>query len=527
MIPVSQAQMKRLTAVHGWSGVVLGLLLFTVVITGTVAVFAHEIARWSAGSSSNRALDRPIDGIVRGLAETMPRFYLEDTNIWRTDAGDLMVFFHAHATNPETGEPDEYGTMFRVDPDSGDVLARNEGFMWHEPQAFEPSALRRFLVDLHVQLYMPDPWGLIVTGILGLLMMAAAISGFLMHRHLIRDLFVAERPGARLVSARDRHVLASSWSLPFAIILAFTGSFFSFAFSVSFPIVAQVAFGGDREAMAKTLFEAPVAEDARAVRAADLDAIRATAIAEVGGPLTFMSVHHYGRADARIHVWHAADDGRLGFTQTVFDGADGRFLGVKPQVGNVPSIGNDLNALMWPLHVGDFAGLFSKAIWGALGATTCFVILSGLRMWVRRREAERLWRGFGRAVTVTAYGLPIGMVGAAYAFFLSLPAGDPFFWTPLGFLAGALASIALGLRVGDDGRLGQLLWRALGFGFLLLPLLRLAVGGTSWADAIAGGHGEVVSIDLLLLLAGSVMWWVRNASGSYRTSRPAAAEPAE
>ena len=528
MIPISQPQMKRLTAVHGWSGVILGLLLFTVVITGTVAVFADEIARWSAGSSSERGIDRPIDGIIRDLAEKLPLFYLDDIAVWKTDAGDLMAFFHSHAENPATGEPDEYGAMFRVDPASGAVLDRNEGFMWKQPRAWDPSALRHFLVDLHVQLYLPRPWGLIVTGVLGLLMMAAAVTGFLMHRHMIRDLFVAERPGARLVSARDRHVLASSWSLPFAIILAFTGSFFSFATTVSFPIVAQVAFGGDREAMASTLFEPPVVEDTRRVRAADLDAIRAKALDEVGGPLTFVSIHHYGRADSRIHVWHAADDGRLGFTQTVFDGASGAFLGIKPQVGNSPSTGNTIRTLMWPLHVGDFAGLVSKAVWGALGATTGFVILSGLRLWVRRREAVPLWRRFGRALTVTSLGLPVAMLASAWAYFLALPAADPFFWTPLGFLAGAVACIVLGLRVATEDRLRALFWRILTWACLLLPPLRLATGGTSWAEALARGHGEVLSIDLLLLAAGGVMWWVRSRSRA-RTivrDRPAM-EPAE
>jgi len=510
MIPISQPQMKRLTAVHGWSGVILGLLLFTVVITGTVAVFGDDIARWSTGSSTQRGIDKPIDGIVRNLAERLPLFYLDDIAVWKTDAGELMAFFHSHAENPATGRPDEYGAMFRIDPESGEVLDRNEGFMWKEPWAWDPSALRHFLVDLHVQLYLPDPWGLIVTGILGLLMMAAAVSGFLMHRHMIRDLFVAERPGARLVSARDRHVLASSWSLPFAVILAFTGSFFSFASTVSFPIVAQVAFGGDNEAMARTLFEPPVVEDTRRVRPADLDAIRAKALDKVGGPLTFISIHHYGRADARIHVWHSAADGRLGFTQTVFDGAAGTFLEVKPQVGNKPSMGNTIRTLMWPLHVGDFAGLVSKAVWGALGATTCFVILSGLRRWVRRREEEPLWRGFGRALTVTALGLPIAMLASAWAFFLALPAADPFFWTPFGFVAGALACAGLGLAVRDDGKLRALFWRILAWACLLLPLLRLAAGGTSWAEALARNHGEVLSIDLLLLAAGGLMWWARD-----------------
>src|SRR3546814_1461187 len=86
----------------------------------------------------------------------MPRFYLEDTGIWRTETGDLMVFFHGHADNPETGKPDDYGTMFRVDSGSGEVLARDEGFMWHEPSAWETSALRHFLVDLTDQLYRSE-----------------------------------------------------------------------------------------------------------------------------------------------------------------------------------------------------------------------------------------------------------------------------------------------------------------------------------------------------------------------------------
>lgn len=446
----------------------------------------------------------------------MPRFYLEDTAIWKTDAGALMLFFHGHTTNPDTGKPDEYGTMFRLDEASGAVLQRDEGFMWHRIDVFEPSALRRFLVELHVKLYLPDPWGLIVTGILGLLMMAAAVSGFLMHRHLIRDLFVAERPGGRLVSSRDRHVLASSWSLPFAIVLAFTGSFFSFASSVTFPIVAQVAFGGDQEALEHTLFEPPVAEDTRPVRAADLDRIRETALTEVGGPITFISIHHYGRADSRLKLWHPAADGRLGFTQTVFDGTDGAFLGVKPSVGTRPSAGATLNALMWPLHVGDFGGLASKAVWGALGATMCFVILSGLRLWVRRHEDQWLWRGFGRAVTVAAFGLPISMLGSAYAFFLAVPALDPFRWTSLGFTAAAAACVGLGLAIHDDGRLRRLFWTVLTWACLLLPIVRLACGGTSWAAALAAGHGDVLSLDLLLLIAGATLWW-------RRTRRPGSA----
>ena len=40
MPDLSQGQLKRLTAIHGWSAVILGLLLYAVIATGAVAMTA-------------------------------------------------------------------------------------------------------------------------------------------------------------------------------------------------------------------------------------------------------------------------------------------------------------------------------------------------------------------------------------------------------------------------------------------------------------------------------------------------------
>ena len=42
MIRLPQRETKLMVAVHGWLGVVLGLLLYAVIVTGTAAVFAQE-----------------------------------------------------------------------------------------------------------------------------------------------------------------------------------------------------------------------------------------------------------------------------------------------------------------------------------------------------------------------------------------------------------------------------------------------------------------------------------------------------
>lgn len=525
MIELSQVRVKRLTAIHGWSAVVLGLLLYAVIATGAVAVFAEEIARWSAGGvRAENPLDGPVDAAVRKLSREVEPEFLHEVGFWAGEGADLHVLFHDHAVNPRSGEEEDFGTTFRVATD-GTVLERHDGFIWDDPANYDASALREFLVSLHVQLYMPDPWGLILTGVLGLMMMAAVVSGVLIHKHLIRDLFVAERPGGRLASARDRHVLSGSWSIPFGFVLAFTGSFFSFAGTVSFPLVAAVAFHGDEEAMSRTLFEPPVSEDARPAPLASLDYVIADSAARAGSPATYVGITDYGRADARIEVWHNPTEGGMQYVANVYDGPSRRYLGRKPAIGVEPSAGATLYGLMAPLHFGHFAGLLSKVVWGALGVATCFVILSGFRLWVRRRADQPQWRRFGHVVQVVGYGLPIGMVASGYAYFLSRPAADPFWWTPAGFVIGAALAILIGWREPDEGRLGRRFQRLLGVACLALPVARIFTGGMDWADATLSAQTDVLTVDLLLLVAGG--WLLHFSGGRVPRARRLRVEPAE
>jgi hypothetical protein len=125
------------------------------------------------------AIEGPVDRTIRRLAASVDPAFLHDVGFWSGEGGDLGVAFHDHAINPESGVEEDFGTVFRVDGRSGAVHERHDGFIWEAASNHDESALRSFLVDLHVQLYMPSPWGLIVTGVLGLAMMAAVVSGCL------------------------------------------------------------------------------------------------------------------------------------------------------------------------------------------------------------------------------------------------------------------------------------------------------------------------------------------------------------
>ena len=503
----TKEQSKRLLAVHGWSAVILGLFLYVVVLTGAIAVLSHEIGLWSGGGAGHDSiLDRPINSTLVDLAETVDDQYLEEVSVYQNAAGSIFVFFHTHETT-DSGVKDK-GVRFILDPDTLEVLRREEGFA-SDFAADRESALDHFIVNLHVRLHAPNPWGLFATGILGFVMLAAVVSGIILHKHLIRDLFLAPRFSSFLLNKRDRHILAGSWSLPFGFILAFTGAFFSFAGSVGLPIVAMAAFGGDQVKMIETVIGVPAAEDPTPAPIANLDEMLAQSSALTGSSPMFFSLSHWGRADAKLTVSHGPAEGEIEGSNHLFNAATGEYEGVKPIIGKAPSLGNAIFAWIGPLHFGNFAGLLSKAVWIGLGLATCYVTLTGLQLWVERRRDSRTWQMLSRSIPIVGYGVPIGLIGAAFGFFLTFTGPDPAFWTAQGFILACVLSIVVGVAVKDRATLTRTYQMATAAGLIALPALRIFfAGGTGWSGLLTEDGMMVLTMDLLMIITAGLSFAV-------------------
>jgi uncharacterized iron-regulated membrane protein len=507
MIHLPKQETKLLVAIHGWSGILLGLLLYAVVITGMAAVFAEEIGIWSAGHVERRsAFERPLDTVIRGLGARTPAEYQEGVSLFEVGDHGLGAYFHRDEVLP-SGEPSSRGIYYRVDS-HGRLLGAQRGT---GEEVFGPQnddALSSFLVDTHVRLHVPNPWGLLLTGILGLVMLVAAISGLLIHRHLLKDIFTLRRNAHPVLVDRDRHSVAGSWSLPFAFLLAFTGSFFSFFGTIGVPIVAMAAFGGDQQALSEAVFGDPAPVDARATPIGNLDRIFADAVRRGGDAPTFVSIEHFGRADATITTFHDPRPGSIEPMSLVYRGATGAFDRVKPTIGTRPSTGGTAAAIMAPLHFGNFAGMLSKAVWFGLGFAMCYVTLTGLRLWLaRRRERQRALDWLERAVSVVGFGLPFALCVAAAAFLITMPLGTAVTWTTTAFVIACAVAIAGGALLRSNAAVLGSLQIGTGALLLALPLIRLASGGPGWPTAIAVGQPIIVAVDLALALAGGWMLW--------------------
>lgn len=527
MMHLPKEETKLMVAVHGWSGILLGLLLYAVVITGMAAVFADEIGIWSAGHVETRsAFERPIDKAVRELGAFTPKKFHEDVDLFEIGDHNLGVFFHHHETK-SNGELISRGVYYQLDRDGRIAnVQRGTG-----EQVFGPrndDALSSFLVDTHVRLHVPDPWGLLLTGILGLAMLVAAVSGLLIHRHLFKDIFTLRRKANPVLVDRDRHSVAGTWSLPFAFILAFTGSFFSFFGTVGVPIVAMAAFGGDQQALSDAVFGNPGKPNPQPHPIGDLDRVAADTIKRTGAAPTFITIEHFGRADATITSFQSPRSGDIEPITLVYKGATGTFDREKPSIGTRPSAGGTLAAIMGPLHFGNFAGFVSKAIWFGLGYAMCYVTLTGLRLWLARRREQQSLDWLERMVTVVGFGLPFALLVSAVAFLIAMPLGSAVFWTPAAFVAASAVAITAGILLKTHDFLNRTLQLAIALLLITLPLIRLATGGPGWLASLAAGQVAIMAIDLAMLLGGSwVLWTIMGSRMRDIATGHSALQPAE
>ena len=528
MIRLPQRETRTLLAVHGWSAVLLGLLLYAVIVTGVASVFTDEIADWSSPlpSQADTAWPQGIGSAIQDAAQTVDPQFHEEMIAFRQAGGRMQVFFHKHDTD-DAGKPIERGVVTVIDPQSRQIIERHVGTDEEIGEMNLPNALAHFMVDLHVRLHLPNPWGLLLSGILGLAMMLAAVTGFVIHRHLFKELFTLRRHKDRMLSTRDAHVIAGTWNLPFAFILAFTGSFFSFASSFGIPAMAMAAFGGDRDKVIEVLVGNPATNDPTPAPPPALDRALDDARQRAGSDPWYILSEHWGRADALQTVVMLPASGTLRNRTFLYDAA-GRFMQEKPLLGSVPSSGAAVYSLMGPLHFGNFAGVLSKAAWFALGFAGAYVTFTGLLLWTTRREDQPAWRYLGRSVTGLGYGLPLALIMAAYGYFPVVRLGGDVHITMMtAFLVALLGALLLAnlLRQLADSR--RILLSLTALALIGLPWLRWIGTGVSWIDAAHGGMNAVFAIDLGLSIAGLLcLRAVRRPSPAMKRLPSAQASPA-
>ena len=346
---------RALWLIHRWTGLVAGVFLFVICLSGAVLVFREDLeAVTTAGMRVTPQAQRASWDQI--LAAAGPKCF-----------GFVIPEDPARAVTAYTP-----GGSVLIDPYTARVTGSRTagGFL---------DLLRR----IHVRLMVPGWEGRLAVGILGLILAVSAVTGLLIYGPFMRGVFAQGlswwqwRGGLRFGLA-DGHKLAGITSLAFILLIAVTGA--GLGLETLLRFWPQTARQLHPSPSARTsVQERPriSAEQVRLAAVAALPGLRPTSLLMPSPRSGHYTV--YGNTPGR---WtrHAASFVLVG----AYDGAI-----VQLHDASVAGTATRAYDAMEPLHFGTWgsgganpgAGGWLQAVYALLGAASALLPVSGLLLW--------------------------------------------------------------------------------------------------------------------------------------------------
>lgn len=372
---------------HTWSGLIVGWVLYFVFVTGTAGYVDDEITRWmqpelpkpvlQVSEDRNALITHGLNYLVQHAPHakswtiTLPHEQLHPREIRSLSVAWEDVNAPRQANAGNHSEDLDLNGQVLIKPEVRDTRGGQGLYQMH--------------YALH---YMSRTTAFNIVAVCTMLMLLAVITGIITHKKIFTDFFTF-RPRKGQRSWMDAHIVMSVMSLPFFLMITYTGLIF-FLF-VSTPLPQTVLFGDVATARA-TLFQEIFQEPKREYEKLTLPEtplIHFVQQAEqqwgVGETAQLRLEHRQGASPfvdiKRIHrdslIVNHADTLR-------FDLQTGLPIGLDPPK---PTAANIYHSVL-SLHEGGFANWWLRGLYFISGLLGCGVIATGLILWTVKRKAQ-------------------------------------------------------------------------------------------------------------------------------------------
>lgn len=358
---------------HRWFGILAGLWLALLALTGSAIAFYDEIdtalnpdLRRVAAAAGPRAA---LDEVSRNAALAVPGFTLSNLTLAQEPGESHWLLGRRQVGG------DMMGVQVFADPYSGSIL----GWRDSERISLDRKHVPDLLYGLHTELLAGET-GAWIAGLVALAWLldhALAVPlAFPRARHW-RSAFTLAGPRNSLRRLFDWHRAKGVWLWIATLVLAVTSVTLIFPVG-SRELVGQLSPVGGRlhESMAEVAPpSAPVGLD------------RAVGLMEAEG-LRIYSVRPFPRANVyAVRSYHPRDPDDQGRMWTYVRMTDGRVVGERHDMGE--SAADLFFGWQYPLHSGRFAGLPGRILIALLGIMTAWLCYSGMKLFLLR------WLGAG------------------------------------------------------------------------------------------------------------------------------------
>lgn len=493
----------RIYDLHSWTGVALGIMMFFVCFTGSLALFHHEFEPWEDEARRGEISANPIP-----IHNTLTEFVKTRTE------GFEPTF--VNVTLPH-GEHGHYDLFAGGNDDEGEfqfVEARYSATTGEE-LAFREDGANRLLYNLHRDLSWPDALGgrqvgRIVVGLVGIAFLLLILTGIIAHTKITKELFTLRYLKSVRLKWQDSHKVLGLWTSPFAAMIALTGAFLGVV-ALLLPLMAFVTMKGDQEALIEKLGLAQGEPAGISAPMLSADTIGPRAHPETGNEVTFIQYTNWGDQNAIARLHYKAET-RLLYSDVIETSA---VTGERIPNTDIFTSGGPFGyvlATFSPLHYGTYGGITLKLIYFVLGMSIAIMSALGTMMWIERRrhggeggKSDRFYAVFSAINTGVCAGLPLASV-AVLAF-------DKVYWgaevarysAMVWFFFGAWIFAAIGGFVrGNDYKANREMLAATGFGLVALAPLNWVVTGDVMWSAFGTGAAGSAWFDLAFIILGAV-----------------------
>ncbi len=367
---LSPKLVRQLYVWHKWTGLITGIFLFVICLSGAVLMFKPQIDR--AVTPAKRADSNephvPLDRVVSNVERDFSGIRIN--NIELPD-GMTQVYTVLATQNRRRLE------VF-VDPASGNVTGSRSG-----------ENLTNVLRQLHLRFYFFGFWGRVVVGVFGAILLFSSISGLLIYGRFMRGVFSrglhfwSLRPGLQL-STSDLHKFVGIAALAFNLIIAFSGTVLGLENLTRYAPTVARALQHRPQIRKRTitpvaLRERPFAslEDLLEASQAAMPGFHPQSVALAGGGAGTILIS--GKTSG------LASDGR---SYIVFDTATGHIVEQFRQTEGTPA--NKFHEWVELLHYGAFGGLTLRVIYFLFGVTGSLLSVTGFMLWYFKTRRQRM-----------------------------------------------------------------------------------------------------------------------------------------
>jgi uncharacterized iron-regulated membrane protein len=395
-----------MTWVHTWFGLVLGYVLMICFFFGALSVFDREIDRWAIPKTRFEPQPLPsFDNLLKPIFDQMQPHPVDMAATADRVIGDLpdpktmpMASLYAYTTHrdPVLSIGAEFSIPNKPKNSSDDHL-HVHGWATIDPRTGEsiPDDSLKIGSQWFYPMHYSLNWhwkniGYWVVGLAALVMLAALVTGVIIHRKIFREFFTF-RPEKRVQrSTLDLHNMTGVVALPFHFFFALTGLIIFAGIYLPVGSTMLKPLHDQHEILEAERTGLPhepagIAAPLASVDAMVVEAKRRWAARDMAGEVGFLFIDHLGDQNSFVSIYRAGSDRVALVGEAIhFKASSGEVLREDPP----RTVVSEINEFMTGLHLQHFEHWLLRWLYVVGGLLGCVCIATGFIFFVEKRKQQ-------------------------------------------------------------------------------------------------------------------------------------------